>query len=151
MDIGAGNAWPANALSNFAPHRFVIDGIECASMEGFLQALKFKNPEMQKVVCKLTGKTAKFKGKKKNWWREQKLYWQGQEIDRHSQVYQNLLDRAFEALAQNSDFQKALLATGNSTLTHSIGKNDETKTVLTQREFISRLIKIRSFLQQKTK
>ena len=65
MDIGSQNGWPASALSNFAPHPFIIDGVECASMEGFLQSLKFKNPEMQKEVCKLVGKAAKFKGKKK--------------------------------------------------------------------------------------
>jgi hypothetical protein len=31
---------PARALSNLAPHGFEIDGIVCASMEGFLQSLK---------------------------------------------------------------------------------------------------------------
>ena len=28
MDIGSGTGWPSAALSNFAPHRFVIDNIE---------------------------------------------------------------------------------------------------------------------------
>lgn len=41
MDIGSGTGYPSAALSNFAPHSFVIDGVECASMEGFLQSLKF--------------------------------------------------------------------------------------------------------------
>ena len=66
MDIGSGSGFPSATLLNFAPHPFVIDGIECNSMEGFLQSLKFSNPEMQKEVCKLVGKAAKFKGKKKN-------------------------------------------------------------------------------------
>ena len=122
MDIGSGSGFPSATLSNFSPHPFVIDGIECNSMEGFLQSLKFSNPEMQKEVCKLVGKAAKFKGKKKKWWRTQTLYWQGTEILRDSQEYQDLLDRAFNALAQNSGFRAALLATGNSVLTHSIGK-----------------------------
>ena len=65
MDIGSGSGWPSAALSNFAPHPFVIDGVECASMEGFLQSLKFKEPAMQAEVCKLVGKAAKFRGKKK--------------------------------------------------------------------------------------
>lgn len=34
-------------------------------MEGLLQSFKFENHEMQKEVCKLVGKKAKFKGKKK--------------------------------------------------------------------------------------
>lgn len=64
MDIGSGTGFPSASLSNFAPHVFVIDDIECASMESFLQSLKFSSPEMQAEVCKLVGKAAKFKGKK---------------------------------------------------------------------------------------
>ena len=148
MDIGSGTGWPSAALSNFTPHPFVIDGVECASMEGFLQSLKFKEPDMQVEVCKLVGKAAKFKGKKKKWWRTQTLYWQGQEVKRDSQEYQDLLDRAFDALAQNTGFQKALLATGKATLTHSIGKSKIQETVLTKQEFCSRLMKIREKLQK---
>lgn len=148
MDIGSGSGWPAAALSNFSPHPFVIDGVECASMEGFLQSLKFKEPDMQIEVCKLVGKAAKFKGKKKKWWKTQTLHWQGQEFKRDSQEYQDLLDRAFDALAQNTSFQKALLATNNATLTHSIGKSKKQETVLTKQEFCSRLIKIRKKLQR---
>lgn len=147
MDIGSGTGYPSAALSNFAPHAFTIDGIECASMEGFLQSLKFSNPDMQREVCKLVGKAAKFKGKKKKWYRTQTLYWQGQEISRDSEEYQMLLDRAYDALSNNSGFQKALLATGNATLTHSIGKRKITETVLTTQEFVSRLYKIRTKLQ----
>lgn len=143
MDIGSGNNYPANSLSNFSPHPFVIDGVECASMEGFLQSLKFKNPEMQKYVCTLVGKAAKFKGKKKKWWKEQTLYWQGVEYKRSSKEYQDLLDRAYEALSQNVGFRNALKASGNSTLTHSMGKSDPTKTILTKQEFCSRLEKLR--------
>lgn len=50
MDIGSGNGYPSSALSNFAPHPFILDGVEIASMEGFLQSLKFKNEEMQKYI-----------------------------------------------------------------------------------------------------
>ncbi|MFZ2992476.1 MAG: hypothetical protein WA061_02060 [Microgenomates group bacterium] len=147
MDIGSGNGFPASSLSNFAPHPFIIDGIPCNSMEGFLQSLKFKDVEMQKFVCTLVGKQAKFKGKPKKWWKTQTLFWQGKEINRHSQDYQDLLDRAFFELSKNSSFKNALLATGNSSLTHSMGKNDESHTVLTQREFCSRLLKIRNILK----
>ena len=146
MDIGSGTGFPSANLSNFSPHPFVIDGIECNSMEGFLQSLKFKNPDMQAEVCKLVGKTAKFKGKKKKWWRTQTLWWRGIEIDRHGAEYQELLDRAFNELSTNRPFQEALIATGYATLTHSIGKTKESETVLTQREFCSRLMKIRKRL-----
>ena len=150
MDIGSGKGYPSSSLSNFAPHPFVIDGVECNSMEGFLQSLKFKQPDMQKFVCKLVGKAAKFKGKKKPWWKTQKLQWQGQEYDRGSDEYQELLDRAYEALGQNTSFQKALLATGDAPLTHKIGKSKKNETILTEREFCSRLEKLRTKLQKKS-
>ena len=151
MDIGSGTGYPSAALSNFAPHSFMIDGVECASMEGFLQSLKFSSVDMQREVCKLVGKAAKFKGKKKKWYRTQTLYWQGKEIPRDSEEYQILLQRAFDALSQNTGFQKALLATGDATLTHSIGKRKANETVLTVQEFTSQLYRLRNKLQEAKK
>lgn len=147
MDIGSGSGYPSSNLSNFSPHGFVVDGVECASMEGFLQSLKFQDPEMQKHVCTLVGKAAKFKGKKKKWWKTQTLYWQGEAIPRDSERYQELLDKAFNALAENSSFRRALLATQNATLTHNRGKKKPSETVLTKNEFTSRLTAIRTRLQ----
>lgn len=143
MNIRSGNAYPANALSNFAPHPFEIDGIKCNSMEGFLQSLKFKSPEMQIYICTLVGYAAKKKGRDKKWWRTQTLWWKGQEIDRHSKEYQELLDKAYTALNNNTKFQAALKASGNAILTHTIGKSDPHKTILTISEFCSRLTKLR--------
>ena len=144
MDIGSGSAYPSNALSNFAPHPFTIDGVYCCSMEGFLQSLKFSNPQMQEYVCTLVGKAAKFKGKDKKWWLKQTLYWRGKEYKRDSQEYQLLLNKAYNALYNNEGFKKALLATQDASLTHSIGKSDIHKTVLTEQEFCSRLYKLRA-------
>jgi bacteriophage protein GP30.3 len=148
MDIGSGSGYPSSNLSNFSPHGFVVDGVECASMEGFLQSLKVQDPEMQKYVCTLVGKAAKFKGKKKKWWKTQTLYWQGEAIPRDSERYQELLDKAFNALAENSSFRRALLATQNATLTHNMGKKKISETVLTKNEFTSRLTAIRTRLQK---
>jgi len=143
MDIASKSGYPASALSNFAPHPFVFDGVRCASMEGLLQALKFKNPLMQEHICTLVGKKAKFSGKKKTWYRTQTLWWKGKPIKRNSDEYQELLDRAYDALALNTGFRKALLATHNATLTHNIGGTDPKKTILTRSEFCSRLTKLR--------
>lgn len=150
MNIGSGNAYPSNALSNFSPHPFEIDGIKCNSMEGFLQGLKFKSPEMQEHVCTLVGYAAKKKGSMKNWQESQTLYWRGVEIKRQSQEYQDLLDRAYTELYKNTKFKAALEASGKATLTHTIGKTDPTKTVLTVKEFCSRLTKLRDFGSIKT-
>ena len=151
MDIGSKSGYPSSSLSNFAPHAFVLDDVQCASMEGFLQSLKFSNPDMQVEVCKLVGITAKRRGSKKNWKTTQTLYWRGKSYKRDSEDYQKLLDRAYYALSKNASFQRALLATGNSSLTHSIGKNKINETVLTVQEFTSRLYKLRNELQQKQK
>jgi len=148
MDIRSGCGYPASVLSNFTPHPFEIDGVKCNSMEGFLQSMKFKDINMQEYVCTLVGKTAKYKGKPKKWWLTQTLWWRGKEIDRHSQEYQNLLDRAYLELSKNEGFKKALLATKDAVLTHSIGKNDASHTILTEKEFCNRLMKLRNKLIQ---
>ncbi|MCX6743967.1 MAG: hypothetical protein NTX82_00385 [Candidatus Parcubacteria bacterium] len=151
MDIGSKAGYPAAALSNFAPHPFELDGVSCASMEGFLQSLKFSNPDVQKEVCKLTGLAAKYRGKKRNkaWKKLQTLWWRGKAIDRHGKEYQELLDRAFAALSKNESFRRALLASGKATFTHAIGNTKPSETVLTVREFCSRLILIREQLIKK--
>lgn len=148
MNIGAGNGYPNSALSNFSPHRFVLDGVECYSMEGFLQSLKFSNSDMQVEICKLIGKAAKFKGKNKQWYKTQKLYWRGVEFERSGKEYQLLLDRAYQAMFDQSEsFRNALKAAGkDAVFTHSIGKTDKTKTILTQSEFCKRITKLRNEL-----
>ena len=143
MDIGSKNGYPASALSNFTPHPFIIDDIQCNSMEGFLQSLKFESEEMQKYVCTLVGFAAKKKGKNKNWRDKQTLYWKGVPIKRDSDKYQMLLNKAYNALYENGKFQSALKATNGATLTHSIGKNKKSETVLTTQEFCSRLTYLR--------
>ena len=151
MDIKSGCGYPASALSNFAPHPFNLDGVSVASMERLLQSLKFDKIHIQVEVCKLVGKEAKFRGKNRNgaWQRVQKLWWQGVAMDRKGEEYQNFLDRAYEEMASQSEsFRKALLATQNAVLAHSIGRNKEAETVLTEREFCSRLMRVRELLKQ---
>jgi predicted NAD-dependent protein-ADP-ribosyltransferase YbiA (DUF1768 family) len=147
MEIRSGAGYPASALSNFAAHFFVFDGVECGSMEGLLQALKFDKPHVQANVCRMTGMAAKIRGKKRNkaWQSKQTLWWKGAAYDRHGAEYQALLDSAYGALAdQNEGFRRALLATGKSVFTHALGSSKESETVLTAREFCSRLHAIRN-------
>jgi len=59
-----------------------------------------------------------------------------------------LLDEAFQALSQNESFKKALIATGDAVLTHTMGKSRQNETVLTQNEFCSRLMRLRSSLKK---
>jgi predicted NAD-dependent protein-ADP-ribosyltransferase YbiA (DUF1768 family) len=149
MDIRAGAAYPQGQLSNFPPHPFVLDGVEIASMEGFLQALKVKAVTRQGDLCRMIGMAARNAGMAAKWRKSQILYWQGRPMARSSVEYQDLLDRAYEALVvQNAAFRTALAATGDAVLTHAVGRKDPTETVITEREFIGRLTRLRERLHR---
>lgn len=147
VDIGSNGAYPAGVLSNFTPYTFSFRGTDFVSMEALLQGLKFEGVEKQAKIFKPVGVQAKFKGKKRKWYLDQRLYWQGKPMMRDSEEYKSLINEAFDALAQNKDFQNALLATNNKRLYHTMGKSDPTKTILTEEEFCSILTKIRTRLQ----
>ena len=148
MDIKSGKKHPAGALSNFSPHPFKFRGLEITSMEGFLQGLKIKSPEVQAEMFKRVGLGAKRAGSKYKWQKTQTLWWQGNPIKRDSQEYQDILDEAYVAMfTQNKKARKALLATGDAVLKHSIGRSKQNETVLTRREFCSRLMEIRSVIR----
>jgi len=146
VDIRSKLPYPEGNITNFYPYFFIFDGVECASMEGLLQSFLEKDEDIQKKVCKMVGFEAKLWAqlRAKSWKDEGKLYWKGKEYDRFGPEYQELLDRAYEALAQNEDFMNALLITGNEILTHSIGKKDPQETILTEFEFCSRLMRTRA-------
>lgn len=143
IDIGSEYSEISKKLSNFTEFHFEVDGVFCASMEGFLQSLKFPDIEKQKRICSMVGIKAKYKGKKKKWYLDHVLYWQGIEYDRFGNEYQKLLNKGFNALYTNKDYQKLLSLTENFDLTHSIGKENPNFTILTIEEFCSRLIKLR--------
>jgi predicted NAD-dependent protein-ADP-ribosyltransferase YbiA (DUF1768 family) len=153
LEVGSKGGYPAGELSNFTAHDFELDFVECASMEGFLQALKFDKTHIQVEVCKLTGAAAKKRGADRNsqWKLKRGLWWQGEFYERKSDEYQRLLDRAYIAMAKQSEkFRKALLDSGDLILTHRTGKSAEFDTVLTQSEFCNRLMKLRNILRKGT-
>lgn len=146
MIIASGNGWPSSSLSNFAGHGFTFDGIECGSMEGFLQSLKFDKPHIQREVAKLIGKGAKLRGKARNkqWQTKQTLWWKGMPLSRHSKEYKLLLWKAYCSMFEQSEsFRKALAATKGMSLTHPLGSNQASDTVLTEREFVGILTRLR--------
>jgi predicted NAD-dependent protein-ADP-ribosyltransferase YbiA (DUF1768 family) len=144
IDIKAKAPFPAGALSNFGPHKFTIDGVACGSMEGFLQSLKIEDNDEQQRVCRLVGAAAQKVGRTYDWSKSGSLWWRGEPIDRLSDAYQTLLDRAYEALFIQSDkFRAALAASGNARLTHALGSSDPCETILTCEEFCPRLERLR--------
>ncbi len=146
IDIYSKSAGAAGELSNFTAHTFTFDGVECASMEGFLQALKYVCPKKQREICKLTGKTAKVAGDGKKLWRlTRTAFWQGKCYDRLSPEFRELIFRAYSAMyEQNEAFHAAIEETRTARLCHSIGEPNPKKTILTEREFICMLYRLRN-------
>ena len=151
IDIISKGEYPADVLSNFYPREFSVDGVRCASMEGFLQSLKTRNISTQKKICALTGKEAKnyFRHKWSNlrWKLTGNLYWQGRKLKRIGKEYEALITHAYDEMGKDEIFKKALRATENATLTHSIGKQSKRKTVLTEKELITQLTRLRDTLE----
>ncbi len=149
MEIYSRGAYPAGALSNFAPHAFRFRGLPVSCMEGLLQGLKFADPTEQARVLMLDGPKAKKAGAQQDWVSEQTLYWQGSAIDRHGREYQTLLDEAFAALfEQNVRARRALLSSGDAVLEHTVGKTDASDTILTRSELCERLTHLRASFRE---
>ena len=147
IDIYSKGEYPSDALSNFAAYDFEVDGVKCASMEGFLQNLKFRSVKKQHVICRLTVKEAKFSAGRLRtflWKFTQTLYWNGQKYKRSSSAYQELITKAYDCLWENENFRNALFSTGNESLCHKMGGHDIRKTVLTEQEFIGQLNRLRN-------
>ena len=149
VDISSDGRYPGAMLSNFTPYEFTFRGKRFLSMESLLQGLKFETIETQNGVFERVGVKAKLRGKKRKWYLDQTLYWQGTPMKRDSKEYKNIVREAFYALAENIDFQQTLLATGSKRLYHTMGKSDPTRTILTEAEFCSILTEIRNELQKK--
>lgn len=146
VDIQSKGKWPSCALSNFHPHPFVFDDIQCGSMEGFLQSLKTNDKKRQIMVCALSGKKAKQRSTN-TWKKEQNVYWNGAVYNRHGFRFQFLVRRAYRAmLKQNPQFRDALAKTGSKRLYHSIGNPDAHDTILTERELCTILTELRNEL-----
>ena len=148
VDISSDGRYPGAMLSNFTPYEFTFRGKRFLSMESLLQGLKFETIETQNGVFERVGVKAKLRGKKRKWYLDQTLYWQGTPMKRDSEEYKNIVREAFYALAENIDFQQTLLATGSKRLYHTMGKSDPTRTILTEAEFCSTLTEIRNELQK---
>lgn len=149
IDISSTSKFPAGYLSNFTPCKFTFRGFDFTSMESLLQGLKFEGVETQNSVFQRVGVKAKLRGKKRKWYLDQTLYWQGTPMKRDSEEYKNIVREAFYALAENIDFQQTLLATGDKRLYHTMGKSDPTRTILTEEGFCGILTEVRTSLKER--
>lgn len=142
----------ARSLSNFTRRLFVLDGVVCGSMEGFLQSLKCSDLAQQEALAYRVGYPAFKLGQSFNGWkREQLLYWRDVPYARDSLTYQDLLDKAYDAqYDQSPDLRELLRQTAGKQLRHLRGKHDSHDTVLTESEYVARLERLRWRALEKT-
>ena len=144
LDIHSKAPYPSCALSNFADHPFVLDGVQIRCMEGLLQSLKVP-AECQQELCASEARTAKQIGSSFQWQKNGALFhWNGRYFSRYSKDYRDFLNRAYDALTdQSPDFAAALRETGHCVLWHSIGRFSRKQTCLTTWEFVRQLYRVR--------
>lgn len=139
-------------LSNFAHTPFILDGVSCASVEGFIQGLKCEDPEKQRRICAQYGFQAKRAGTRKRNQKVRRLqtvWWQGESISFRSEAYYALIQRALHAkFAEHGPSRAALLSTGSAELVHETGKPEKPSTSLPVQYFVGMLLEIRRELQQ---
>ncbi len=146
IEIGGNTTHPVGKrLSNFANRPFMIDGVHCAGIEGFLQSLKCPDPTRQREICLLTGRGAKAAGAIFNNWKDdQKLYWQSSSFGRSTRSYILLVTRAYDELyAQDESFRTDLLLLGGAIIWHSIGNPNMHDTTLIETEMLWHLERLR--------
>ena len=150
-DISDQRGFPFGMLDPSAPVRFEIDGVECASLDGFMESLKFERIVDQKNVTKRVGADAKNQSKNKDFWphnvkADRELYWQGESFKRNSKTFDRLLARVFRQMIRNPIYHEALMSTEDADFTHSKGKANKKDTVLTKKELTDNLKAVRAEL-----
>lgn len=136
-------------LSNLYPYQFEFDGIIFSSMEAFFGSLRTPDLQEKQKLYSTYGMDSWYKGHKFSWYEKQEVYYKDKTINRDSREYENLITNAFDTLFTNEDFKQALKESGDSKLTHRIGKTAKDKTLLTRKEFIGHLNRLRSKLNER--
>jgi len=145
LDIRSDAPGIGGRLSNLTKRQFVLDGVECGSIEAVLQSFKFGDEAGQADICGLFGFAAKKAGAGGEGWKAaQTLWWKGVPYKRESEEYQSLLSRVYaSAFEQDEAFRRDLRLSKGYRLTHSIGIGDPKETILTAQEFCGRLDELR--------
>lgn len=139
----------AKVLSNLFPYEFEFRGKKLHSIESFFQGIKFKDPIMQDYVFNYSGLNSNRVQVTSgyNWKETGILYWQGEEIDRYSTKYDDLVDELYISAIQNPLYRNVLKNCERYIL-HSMGGAEKTDTVFTRYEFEKQLNCLKDFLKK---
>ena len=134
--------WRGVALSNFCLSPFVLDGVLIASVEGFIQGIKFPPSDpVRALAFTAYGFAAKELSARA---KGQSIWWGDETHDYASWGHLALIERAIRArIAQNSGLQAALLSTVTATIVHKTGVPESSKTSLKTADFCRIMTSIR--------
>lgn len=121
--------WKGVALSNFQLSPFSLDGILFASIEGFIQGIKFPEGDARREQAFVSsGWEAKNLAGEAD---RSGAYWQGRKFVYGSSEHHRLIERAIRArIAQNSGLAQVLASTGDATLVHITNEPESPTTSL---------------------
>jgi predicted NAD-dependent protein-ADP-ribosyltransferase YbiA (DUF1768 family) len=140
--------WRGLALSNFGLSPFVLDDTLFASIEGFIQGIKFPEDDPRRAQAfNLSGWDAKHLGDQAD---RSGAYWAGACLPYGSDQHHRLIEEAIRArIAQSIGLQRALLSTEGMTLVHDTGRGESLTTSLPATVFCEILNRIRDDLLRK--
>lgn len=139
-------------LSNLFHYDFTFYGCDFGSLEGFFQGIKFKDPEVQKLVFKYSGREAVALKNVTDydWTTTGEVYFLGKKIKRDSEEYDNLINELYFSAIQNPLYRGAL-RTCNLPIIHPIGKLFKEETTFTRYEFEHMLNSLSEYVKLKDK
>lgn len=116
--------WRGVALSNFTLSPFVLEDSLFASVEGFIQGIKFpEGDSLRAVAFCSSGQDAKNLASQAD---RRAVYWAGERIAYGSADHHRLIGRAIRArIEQSIGLQKVLLSTDGLELVHNTGPEPE--------------------------
>src|SRR5699024_5290361 len=114
---------------NFELSPFVFNGILFASVEGFIQGIKFpENDQRRLQAFHLSGWDAKYLGDQAD---RSYVHWEGRFLGYGTTQHHQLIEDAIRArIAQSIGLQKVLLFTSGTILVHDTGRPESQTTSL---------------------
>lgn len=134
--------WRGVALSNFTMSPFVLGDILMASVEGFIQGIKFPpGHDLRDEAFVSSGWKAKNIGASAD---REGAYWDGRRFDYGSPDHHRTIATAIRArFAQNKGLQAVLLATKGAEIVHETGMEELPTTSLPTKVFLEVMNEIR--------
>ncbi len=149
-DLASRQVGTANILNLLQESPFILDGIHLNSMEGLFLSLMYEDVEVQRSFQSLSGSAARAVRATMECTKlvQQILHWDNCPMRRDHPEFQAFLDRAFDALFdQNAKLRQALRESGHTILRHGLGTREPIMTILTERELVRRLTRLRQIVK----